>query len=113
MTISREPAAERLLPQMKSEPGEFVAGTYERGFTFATAALLQLPTRPYIVADPNAAGRGVAGHGARRGAPGGGVEHGEAGFANPHPPWPRGGIIMGGMNFMPRNTKYGHLMGDV
>jgi endonuclease/exonuclease/phosphatase family metal-dependent hydrolase len=49
----------------------------------------------------------------RRGGPWGGVEPGDAGFGEVPPAWPRGGIIMGDMNFVPGAPEYEHLMGDV
>lgn len=50
---------------------------------------------------------------ARRGGPWGGVEPGESGFGEAAPAWPRGGIIMGDMNFVPGAPEYDYLMGDV
>ncbi|UXN57545.1 endonuclease/exonuclease/phosphatase family protein [Phyllobacterium zundukense] len=49
---------------------------------------------------------------ARRGGPWGGAEPDDAGFPGPLPPWPRGGVIMGDMNFEPDAPEYEHLLGD-
>lgn len=49
----------------------------------------------------------------RRGAPWGGAESAAAGFGVPAVPWPRGGILMGDMNFAPGSPEYEFLIGDI
>jgi len=48
-----------------------------------------------------------------RGAPWWGVPGNPAGFGEPGVPWPRGGMLMGDMNFAPDGPEYEYLVGDI
>jgi endonuclease/exonuclease/phosphatase family metal-dependent hydrolase len=50
---------------------------------------------------------------ARRGAHWCGVPGNAAGFGEPEIPWPRGGVLMGDMNFSPDGPEYEYLIGDI